>query len=177
MCQTSCEVTSSNVLGRLVQCEQKGWGRWRWVGIYTQRVKITWLCLLLAAKILQQAPTLSVNGPRKKSSYLIRLPCSVCTSHSSHTVINVQVTCLSPWSLKLCNCYSCSHVCIANHSLPILPFTIALYVLQKSNQMSRRTFHAHFGLRKTGLLGYWPLTVLYFNCRVQTHLQKYMYRE
>ena len=33
------DVTSSNFLGRLVQCEQKGWGRGRWVGIYTQRVK------------------------------------------------------------------------------------------------------------------------------------------
>ena len=34
MCQTICYVTSSNVLGRLVQCEQKGWDRGRWVGIY-----------------------------------------------------------------------------------------------------------------------------------------------
>ena len=29
-------------------------------------------------------------------------------SHSSHTVVNVQVSCLSPWSLKLCNRCSCS---------------------------------------------------------------------
>jgi len=33
------DVTSSNVLERLVQCEQKGWDRGRWVGICTQRVK------------------------------------------------------------------------------------------------------------------------------------------
>jgi len=38
MCQTICDVTSSNFLGRLVQCEQKRWDRGRWVGIYTQRV-------------------------------------------------------------------------------------------------------------------------------------------
>ena len=29
---TICEVTFSNVLGRLVQREQKGWDRGRWVG-------------------------------------------------------------------------------------------------------------------------------------------------
>jgi len=34
MCQTICVVTSSNVLGRLVQCEQKGWDRGRCVGIH-----------------------------------------------------------------------------------------------------------------------------------------------
>ena len=33
-------------LGR-VQCEQKGWDRGRWVGIYTQRVQIAWLCVIL----------------------------------------------------------------------------------------------------------------------------------
>jgi len=38
-------------LGRLVQCEQKGWDRGRWVGIYTQRVKTAWLCVGLAVKI------------------------------------------------------------------------------------------------------------------------------
>ena len=47
MCQTICDVTSSNFLGRLVQCEQD---RGRWVGIYTQRVKTTWLCVGLAEK-------------------------------------------------------------------------------------------------------------------------------
>ena len=34
-------------------------------------------------------------------------------SHSSHTVVNIQVCCLSPWSLKLGNRYSCSHACIS----------------------------------------------------------------
>jgi len=50
-----CEVTSSNVLGKLVQdylwCEPRRWDRGRWVGIYTQRVKTTWLCLGLVVKI------------------------------------------------------------------------------------------------------------------------------
>ena len=33
MCQTICDVTSSIVLGKLLQCEQKGWDRGRRVGI------------------------------------------------------------------------------------------------------------------------------------------------
>jgi len=32
-------------------CEQKGWDRGRWVGIYTQRVKTTWVFVGLAKKI------------------------------------------------------------------------------------------------------------------------------
>jgi len=36
MCRKICGVTSSNVLGRLVQCKQKGWGRER-VGWYTPK--------------------------------------------------------------------------------------------------------------------------------------------
>jgi len=35
MCQTVCDLTSSNVLGRLVQCEQKGWDNGD-VGFLTQ---------------------------------------------------------------------------------------------------------------------------------------------
>jgi len=54
MCQTICDVTSSNFLGRLVQCEQKGWDRGRWVGIYTERVKTAWLCVGLAVKSLSR---------------------------------------------------------------------------------------------------------------------------
>jgi len=43
-------------------------------------------------------------------------------SHSSHTVVNVQVSCLSLWSLKLGHRYSCSHArkaptCRFSHSL------------------------------------------------------------
>ena len=53
VCQTICVVTSSNFLGRLVQCEHKGWDRGRWVGIYTQRVKTAWLCVGLAVKVHQ----------------------------------------------------------------------------------------------------------------------------
>ena len=34
-------------------------------------------------------------------------------SHSSHTVVNVQVSCSSLWSLKLGNRYSCSHACLS----------------------------------------------------------------
>ena len=34
--------------------------------------------------------------------------------YSLHTVLNTQVSCLSPWSLKLGNRYCCSHACISN---------------------------------------------------------------
>jgi len=42
--------------------------------MYTQRVKTAWLCLGLAVKPLSRviSPTLSANGPRKQSSYLIK---------------------------------------------------------------------------------------------------------
>jgi len=50
MCQTICDVTSSNFPGVLVQWEQKGWDRGRWVGIYTQRVKTARLGVGLAVK-------------------------------------------------------------------------------------------------------------------------------
>ena len=43
MCRTICDVTSSKVLGRLAQCEQKGSDRGRWVSICTQRVITAWL--------------------------------------------------------------------------------------------------------------------------------------
>jgi len=52
MCQTICNVTSSIVLGRLVECEQKGWDRGRLVGIYTQRLETAGLCKSLAVKSL-----------------------------------------------------------------------------------------------------------------------------
>jgi len=42
--------------------------------------------------------------------YCIVLDCTSTDFHYSHTVINVQVFCLSLWSLKLCNRYCCSHV-------------------------------------------------------------------
>jgi len=51
MCQTICDVISSNVLGRLVQCEQKGGDR---LVLYTQRVKTAWLCVGLAGKSLSR---------------------------------------------------------------------------------------------------------------------------
>jgi len=54
MCQTMCDVTSSNVIGRLVQSEQKGWDRERWVGICTQKVKTAWMCVGLAVKSLSR---------------------------------------------------------------------------------------------------------------------------
>ena len=52
MCQTICDATSSNILGRLVQCEQKGWDRGRWVDMHTQRVKAVELCVGLAVKFI-----------------------------------------------------------------------------------------------------------------------------
>ena len=57
MCQTIFDVTFSNFLGRLVQCEQKRWDRGRWVGIYTQRVKTAWLCVDLVVKSLSRVIT------------------------------------------------------------------------------------------------------------------------
>ena len=75
MCQTICDVISSYFLGRLVQCERKGWDKGRWVGIYTQRVKTAWLCVGLAVKVPQQCHY--TNSPGKHSSHLTRPPCSV----------------------------------------------------------------------------------------------------
>ena len=46
--------------------------------------------------------------------YCIILVCTSTDSHSSHTVFIVQVSCLSPWSLKMCSWYSCSHVHVLN---------------------------------------------------------------
>ena len=54
MGQIICNVTSSIVLGRLVQCEQKRWDRDRWVGIHTQRVKTAGLCVGWAVKLLSR---------------------------------------------------------------------------------------------------------------------------
>jgi len=57
MCQTMCDVTSNNVLGRLVQCEDYRWceqkGGDRLVHT-TQRENTAWLCLGLAAKSLSK---------------------------------------------------------------------------------------------------------------------------
>jgi len=44
-----------------------------------------------------------------RMSYRVVLDRISTDSHSSHTVVNVQVSCLSLWSLKLGNRYSCSH--------------------------------------------------------------------
>jgi len=51
MCQIICNVTSSIVLRRLVQCEQKRWDRDRWVDMYTQRVETAGLCVGLPIKL------------------------------------------------------------------------------------------------------------------------------
>ena len=67
MCQMICDANSSDVLGRLVQCEQKGWDRGRWVGIHTQRVKTAGLCVGLAV----------VQGRGPQNCHLIGPPCSV----------------------------------------------------------------------------------------------------
>ena len=66
MCQTICDATSSNILGRLVQCEQKWWNRGRWIGIHTQSVKTAGLCVDLAVKSLSRVMVLKnhhLTGP------------------------------------------------------------------------------------------------------------------
>ena len=80
--------------------------------------------------------------------YYVILDCTSTDSHSSHTVVNVQVSCLSLWSLKLGNRYSCSHAHISNRPLP---FVTILCILQKSNWVWHQAFHAYFHLRATGL--------------------------
>jgi len=62
MCQTICDVTSSNVLGRLVQYEQKEWDRGRWVGMYTHP---------------KGENSRAVCGPGKQSSHLTGPPLNV----------------------------------------------------------------------------------------------------
>lgn len=51
--------------------------------------------------------------------------------HSSHTFFNAQVSCLSPWSLRLCHQYSFSYAHISTAHLPILPLTAILKVAAK----------------------------------------------
>jgi len=67
---TICNVASSNVLGRLVQCEQKGWDRGRWIGIHTKRVNTAGLCVGLAVKSLCRVTVL-------KNRHLTGPPCCV----------------------------------------------------------------------------------------------------
>ena len=57
-----------------LECEQKGWDRGRWVGIYTQRVNKR----VAVSGFGYNYPlvghfsyTVSTNGPSKQSSYLI----------------------------------------------------------------------------------------------------------
>ena len=70
MCQTICDTTSSNVLGRLVQCEQKRWDMGRWIGIHTQRVKTAGLCVGLDIKSLSRVMIL-------KNRHFTGPPCNV----------------------------------------------------------------------------------------------------
>ena len=55
----------------------------------------------------------------------------VRTSHSSQTVFFVQVSCLSPWSLKLCYQYSLATCTLQTAHLPILPLTAIFCVTAK----------------------------------------------
>ena len=68
-------------------------------------ISITWKLVEGGARILARVVVTSryvcPGVPRRSRSYLNRF--------SSHTVINVQVPCLSLRSLKLGNPYSCSH--------------------------------------------------------------------
>ena len=91
LCQTFCDVTSCNFLGRLVQCEQKGWDRGRWVGIYTQRVKTAWLCVGLAVKSLSRVIALEkshftqndrVQSYVQEHMYRASWMYSMCTEHA-----------------------------------------------------------------------------------------------
>ena len=85
MCQTTCDVTSSNVLGRLVQCEQKGGDG---LVLYTQRVKTAWLCVGLAVKSLNRV----IAQMFLKNSHLIEPPCSVQVWFISVLLICIQVS-------------------------------------------------------------------------------------
>jgi len=89
MCRTICDVTSSNVLGRLVQCEQKGLDRGRWVGIYTQSVKTAWLCVGLAVKTPQYRVDHCTNCPGKQSSHLTVFKYDLLVRASKHCLRNL----------------------------------------------------------------------------------------
>jgi len=56
-------------------------------------------------------------------AFCVILDLASTDSHSSPTVMNVQVSCLSPWSLKLCNRYSCSYTRVSNRP----PADFAIY--------------------------------------------------
>ena len=53
-------------------------------------------------------------------AYRVVLDRTSTDSHSSHTVVNVQVSCLSLWSFKLGNWYSCSHTRVSKCPSPDL---------------------------------------------------------
>ena len=53
-------------------------------------------------------------------------------SHSSPTVMNVQVSCLSPWSLESCNQYSCSYTRVSNR--PPADFAIHYNTLRAAKE-------------------------------------------
>ena len=69
-------------------------------------ISITWKSVEGGARILARVVVTTryvcPGVPRRSRS-------TSTDSHSSHTVVNVQVSCLSLWSLKLSNRYSCSH--------------------------------------------------------------------
>jgi len=80
------------------------------LGNWWREVPGFWLGLLSQLVTYVQAYCVVLN---RNSTY----------SHSSHTVVNAQVSCLSLWSLKFGNQYSCSHArfkaltCQFSHSL------------------------------------------------------------
>jgi len=53
-------------------------------------------------------------------------------SHSSHTIVNIQVSCLTPWSLKLGNRYSCSHSRVSKR--PPADLAIPLHTLRAAKR-------------------------------------------
>ena len=109
MCQTLCDVTSNNFLGRFVQCEQKGWNRGRWVGMYTQRVKRhgcvwVWLKKFLSRVIAQKV---------LENSHL--------TSQGLHAVFKCDLLaraglhCLSNLITNVLRTTECNHMCRKTH--------------------------------------------------------------
>ena len=91
------------------------------------------------------------NSLRYEQAYRVVLDRTSTDSHSSHTVVNVQVTCLSLWSLKLGNRYSCSHARVSKR--PPADLAIHHNTLRAAKEQPDVTsyIHTYFRLRATGL--------------------------
>jgi len=65
--------------------------------------------ILIAWKSVEEAPVFWLG---LLSQLIMYVDHTSPNSHSSHTVVNVQVSCLSLWPLKLCNRCSCNPACV-----------------------------------------------------------------